>query len=567
MHHVLTITEIIRSIFGFLDVRSNARNARVSKIWSSIALDRVWEDVEPDVFRSLCPMSQSETNLTFVRPPLLSDWMTFLTYSSRVRTWSDSSWSSPYNLSQKARNDIAMSRPLTSVFPNLLRLCTGTQDLDPFLMGTSVKILDLVVRHIPLKNVAEVRTTWVFRNVTERLPHLTSLYLSYLDDDTPNYDEQIVGLLRNLTKLQKLSLPIMCLNADIAFTLASHQDLRTVTFELGMPIVFYACSQETRVMFDSTQPLPNAAFSALHTVEFSASNLADAASFLFQPEFPLRNIRVMSIHIRHVPLSGDTGIFLSRLTTDCPTLQKLTLAFHALKYDGNDPLPTIPYFELQHLSIVSQLQNLTTLVIRHPHPINMDDNDVAKLAKSCPRLQTIHLNPYPVVPTRPGTTLLALQHLANHCPDLRSVGIYLDGTVAPAPIPTLPRRIRGTLILGHSPISVDLETLDDNSRIARYLADVLCKPCQWGWEDTNFVAKVINREEWLSRMTIYHDLDGHKRSWKMVAVMLKMILEDRDKMQRSVLEALGGELSAWKGKCAALDAENVRLRASPNGAQ
>lgn len=56
MHRTLYITEIIRYIFSFLDLRSNARNARVCKTWKDAALDATWRVVGPDVFRSLAQM-------------------------------------------------------------------------------------------------------------------------------------------------------------------------------------------------------------------------------------------------------------------------------------------------------------------------------------------------------------------------------------------------------------------------------------------------------------------------------------------------------------------------------
>lgn len=61
MHRVLAIAEILRCIFGLLGKQSNARNARVCKAWSSIALDCVWESIEPSAFLALCPTNIMES--------------------------------------------------------------------------------------------------------------------------------------------------------------------------------------------------------------------------------------------------------------------------------------------------------------------------------------------------------------------------------------------------------------------------------------------------------------------------------------------------------------------------
>lgn len=55
MHHVLDIAEILRHIFSLLEQDDNARNARVCKQWTDIAIDFAWEDAHPGVFRSLAP--------------------------------------------------------------------------------------------------------------------------------------------------------------------------------------------------------------------------------------------------------------------------------------------------------------------------------------------------------------------------------------------------------------------------------------------------------------------------------------------------------------------------------
>lgn len=487
----------------------------------------------------------------------MSDWVPFLVNTARVRKWLDYSCSSAFLLSREPLNDIAISRPATPIFPNLSEILIGTRELEPFYMGSSVRCLDLVV-----DNVSVSRTTWVLRNVADCLPDLTELTISYLDRDTPNYDDPIVDLLRNLSKLRQVTLPILCLNAAIACTLARHQDLRAIRFDVGAPIAFYTCSQETRFLFNPTHPLPSGGFPSLRLLEFSAPNLNDAASFLFQSESPLSNLKQLSVHTRVVPSSEDIDQFIARLATDCPGLHDLTLAFHALKYRNGAQLSHIPHLELQHILPASRIKDLASLVIRHPHPIDMNDDDVGNLAADCPRLRTLHLNPYPIVTTRPTTSLLALKHLADHCPTLTSVGLYIDGTLPPQPIPMLSRRLRVSLALGHSPLFMsDDASVKDYPMIVQYLASVLSNSCVWHWQDDVFVAQVSNRKAWLPEMTVYHDLDGYERGWKVVAAMTKMLLEDRDRMQTSGSASSGEGQVDCERKYATLEAENAELRA------
>lgn len=311
-------------------------------------------------------------------------------------------------------------------------------------------------------------------------------------------------------------------------------------------------------MFDRGLPLPSGAFPSLHTIEFSSPNLNDASSFLFQPESPLRNLKQLSVHTRTVPFSEEIGRFTTKLATECPGLNGLSLAFHALTYDNEIQLISTPALEFQHFAIVSQFNSLTSLTIRHPHPIDMDDEDVAHLAKGCPHLRALYLNPYPVATLRPRNTLLALKHLADHCSDLKSVGIYVDGTVTVPAIPPLPRRLSVALMLGHSPISTDREACNNRyPRMARFLANVMRQPCQWEWEDVEFVAEVTDRQSWLPELTESHDLDDFERSWRVVSAMTTIVSSHMDTFWARV----GGELVVWKKRCAILKAENAKLRA------
>ncbi|KAF5328409.1 hypothetical protein D9619_013304 [Psilocybe cf. subviscida] len=69
---VVCVTELVDIIFSFLDGPDNARNARVCKTWSNIALKIIWEEVDDLValFSILSPMvagNQPERRDVYVR--------------------------------------------------------------------------------------------------------------------------------------------------------------------------------------------------------------------------------------------------------------------------------------------------------------------------------------------------------------------------------------------------------------------------------------------------------------------------------------------------------------------
>lgn len=57
MERFFSIPELLPLVFALLDPISNARNARVCKLWTDFALDEVWKIVHAGVFRSLVDMT------------------------------------------------------------------------------------------------------------------------------------------------------------------------------------------------------------------------------------------------------------------------------------------------------------------------------------------------------------------------------------------------------------------------------------------------------------------------------------------------------------------------------
>lgn len=71
MHLALSIQEVLLRIFGLLPQACNARNARVCKAWSPVALDCLWRDIADvsDVFFSLAGGMRLNSDDTWVCLP------------------------------------------------------------------------------------------------------------------------------------------------------------------------------------------------------------------------------------------------------------------------------------------------------------------------------------------------------------------------------------------------------------------------------------------------------------------------------------------------------------------
>lgn len=72
---VLVIPELLELVFSFLNAQDNARNARVCKAWTQVALDLLWREVDhlPRLLSLLAPTedcTEGRVSFTFESPVL-----------------------------------------------------------------------------------------------------------------------------------------------------------------------------------------------------------------------------------------------------------------------------------------------------------------------------------------------------------------------------------------------------------------------------------------------------------------------------------------------------------------
>lgn len=60
----------------------------------------------------------------------------------------------------------------------------------------------------------------------------------------------------------------------------------------------------------------------------------------------------------------------------------------------------------------------------------MNNNELATLLSQCPSLTTVYLNSEPIFPSTTQLTVNVLPLLANCCPQLEALSIYIDGMKA-----------------------------------------------------------------------------------------------------------------------------------------
>jgi hypothetical protein len=131
----------------------------------------------------------------------------------------------------------------------------------------------------------------------------------------------------------------------------------------------------------------------------------------------------------------------------------------------------------EHLRPVLSLQHLVRLELRHNLPLQISEIDLMEFGAALPSIESLILNPEPLLLTRPTFTLRSLLSVAENFPNLSHLGIYLDAeevTTPPGPyslskmFPYLRTLNVGVSAIGsdHVPVALFLShILSENERV------------------------------------------------------------------------------------------------------
>ncbi|KAF4622564.1 hypothetical protein D9613_009615 [Agrocybe pediades] len=504
-HRVLLIPELLNIIFNHLDLPSNAANARVCRLWSDISLDVLWKEVTKlkRLLQILAPLDVDETGeLKFQRLPESADWRRFEKYAKRVRKLTYHS-SSRRNLSGSAFDVVARTRTRLDILPNMHTLIwSGPPSFSIIFMHSRVKFFS-----VALDTNDEFLQPY-FHDLVSRMPHLTTLNIQ---SSIPmrQIEPKMVELLLALPKLQKVVFPRFYFTTKIVETLSTLEQLGTMEFQYD---------QEQGVgkpedVQDFTPTLVEGAFPALFDMSTNV-RYNDAARFLNLPYAP-RNIT--SLFIDSTDLEHPSAMYdvLSIIAENCKSLKLLALVSLRESFDDDPPdegmsitLDTIkPAFKLQHL---------TSLDITHQFPLLLDQKDMETIASTWPSMESILLNPDPVHLSEPDLTLEALLPFAQHCPQLKQLGLYIDATsCSNLATPTVRFKALSLLAMGVSPIA-------DDSPVSLYLSQLLPLGCIVGcgvtWDEADAFRLNLS-----PRFTLWHTVDD------LLPLLIKLRIEERER--------------------------------------
>lgn len=360
-------------------------------------------------------------------------------------------------------DDLARTRTTLEVLPNLRRLCWDASHTE-WKSRNAIPFMHDKITEFAFSldyNGSALLTT----DIAARMPSLTSLRCISFRRHNPSQRQQLLKLLSEWQKLQEVTLPKDFLDDQFLKTLSFLPELRVIQFDTlgGLP-------GPTTPTIRST--LEDGAFPMLYDLCLD-STLDDMRHYLTSGAL-LPRLKNLSVESVHPEPSQTVQQFLAEVTQCYPSLETVSVDVIVSigKQDSCEPL--MP----EDLCPLLSLHQLVRLELRHNLPLQISDIDLTELGAALPSIESLVLNPEPLLLTRSRFTIHSLWTVAQNFPNLFHLGLYLDAQedmTPPAPsvpgtrmFPYLRTLNVGVSAIGpdHVPVALFLShLLSENERV------------------------------------------------------------------------------------------------------
>ncbi|PCH39081.1 hypothetical protein WOLCODRAFT_158603 [Wolfiporia cocos MD-104 SS10] len=434
---------------------------------------------------------------------------------------------------------MARSRTELNILPNLTTLEWQSERLRPslLLMGSTVKHFTVRLPNGPDHKISNKISNF-FEDIAVRMPSLTYLDLSF-DRPVREIEIRIVHLLQSLHDLQKVVVPVYCLTSRVIECLSALPNLGTIQFEF---MERQGKGDDLDVQHFSPT-LEESAFPALWDLSFS-SHLNDATRFIGN-RFGPNNLTSLYVHVLSAGEPSSVHEFITTVSENCKLLTNLYidqfLAPDAIDLAASRTAYRLTWEDLRPLLSCSKL---TSFELRWDVPLNMSQSDIEELASRWPSLKVLSLNSEPMlfIPAEPSPlTLRALISFAQHCPNLRELGLYLSATAADLThlnSLALPPKLQPFLRLRK--FCVGLSSITEPGPAALFLSQLFPLGCEIvpgvGWPDG------FGMPETAGNVDVLDEMQRRASEWydrwvevdRVLPMLTRLRLEEREK--RNALE-------------------------------
>ncbi|KAF9501829.1 hypothetical protein BDN71DRAFT_1460290 [Pleurotus eryngii] len=469
VQRALAIPELLSSICQLLGPKDILTNACVCKKWSNVALDVLWKEVDDihNLLSLLAPLEQKAgQGYKFSRSIEPEDWKRFTRYAGRIRALvHNRERSKTRTCTPNVFHEVSRTRISLDILP-VLHTLEWSRNID---LNFCVLFMHKTVKRFKFYLREEMVTPpnglgAFFQAVMTRMPDLEVLDISSVLS-VSDIEADMIKLLSGLPKLKEVILPLYYVSPSISGTLSQLPNLNVLGFQ-------YDDEQGRGDSQDVAAPpatLGEGAFPVLYDLALSMPFIH--ASELFDQPFSPQNITMLFIDSALPESPSDIHNLLSVIVKNCPLLINLSLNPHLSTTDNP---PTDERLTYANMRPVLTLPNLTSFDINHYYPIDLKYKDMEELARAWPNLETLMLNSDPVALDHPpALSIAALIPFAEHCPNIRQLGLYMNAAEEdlPSSRDLVPFKCLETL-------SVGLSHITDHENVALFLSHLIPSECE-----------------------------------------------------------------------------------------
>jgi len=510
--------DILKQAYTFCGDRDLTRCAQTCKNWTDPALDIIWFELEAKEFVNLfailaplepaqlhCQSSDFLTRMEFTRPISHRDWKRFIPYASRVRIMDGFDHQGQFSMiSEAALADILITRPSTNPILPRIKTLKVDGELVPdypwckFFTGLLHDGLQELCIYIPSLELSPDAVLSFLEEVVWRSPNITSLsiessLMTFVGDVGVSLSSSI-SRMHNLRKFVALS----CLLTPVELcVLEQLPHLQEVS-------IFFDSHLQGRMTngalpkFVSPNPFPQ-----LTSLELQAS-LAELCRYLSLANGISPGLRTLFVDVISQSKFGIFQNALVKIAEAFPHLEYLSITrnedFNVVDEVAGSVRPPLTYGNLHPLTRMTRLQ---TFILKYEVVVSMTNRELCTLLSQCPSLVALDLNQEPIVLSPTELTINVLPLIAQACPRLADLALYVDTNVKPLETSSL------STFTNLKSISLGISLLQCRPVVATLLAQVLPEGCrliskpsfeqkmeeQFG-EPNDVETRAVRRKEW-----------------------------------------------------------------------
>lgn len=370
------------------------------------------------------------------------------------------------------------------MFPNLKHAFIYSSSYLPLFFTDTIETL----RITPARSSdSAVVITSALVNMSNRTTGIRALTISpghsRDDSDVPHHDAQMgIGLaIRHWQSLTQVTFPLYYLLPSHLLALALLPNLEIVDIATT-PMIFdpptrgwSGPSEHTKSFLDEDGTwdifIPPGSFPSLHTFGIGVADPRVIACLIQQAHFPLSQIRSLAFRISgpsNFSMAFTVRFIIQTLVERQSIVQDLLINTCALETSAIDTILLADQITYHDIRSIRALHHLQHVRLWHNLPISISEDDFFEMTDGW-NIQSLVLNPSPIVLMDATHTIHTLIVAAQNCPNLIELGLFINTTENDIPCSTLSNKQTKLERLDLGLSHVIWHNLDRSRSIANFL--------------------------------------------------------------------------------------------------